>query len=224
MQMNSLFQTDKRDEELDRIAIGITEGAKNCTTVIKKINTLCQNPKDYPNPYDLINNWARHIFTNQFHDFVEEWISPIIISAEDEENLANAFFSYFICLTPFFYENKKIISPDIIKSKKYKWTNADYKELKVKLLHKWFYSEWDNLDGETKLKLGLDIELKTQKVLKLIDASSKANSSLWNKQKKIDEIIFSGQLMSIVNSVAPSYKHQYQTDLFLKYRTTSKRL
>ena len=117
MQMNSLFQTDKRDQALERLAIGITEGAKNCTTLIKKINSLCQKPKDYPNPSDLINEWTGHLFTNQFHDFIDEWISPNIISVENEEELANEFFSYLASLTPFFYENKSMISPDIISPK-----------------------------------------------------------------------------------------------------------
>lgn len=189
--MNSLFQTEKRDEALERLSIGITEAAKNCTTVIKKINSLCQSPEKYPNPSNLISEWTGHLFTNQFHDFIEEWILPNTISVENEEELANAFFNYFACLTPFFYENKKIISPDIIKPKKYKWTTDDYKTLKLKLLHKWFYGEWDNLDPETKLEIGLKIELKTQKVIKSIGISSKANLSILNKQKKIDEIVFS---------------------------------
>ncbi len=89
--MNSLFKSDKRDEALERLAIGITEGAKNCTTVIKKINTLCQKPKDYPNPSELINEWTEHLFTNYFHDYIDEWLSPKTISIEHEEKLANVF-------------------------------------------------------------------------------------------------------------------------------------
>lgn len=217
--MNSIFKSDKRDEALERLAIGITEGAKNCATVIKKINTLCQEPKNYPNPLELINKWTEHLLTNYFHDFIEEWISTSTISVEHEEELANAFFNYFASLTPFFYENKTIISPELIKPKKYKWTAEDYKELKIKLLYTWFYSEWDNWDGETKLKLGYKLELNTQKVVKSIAASSKANSSIWNKQKKIDAIIFSNRnnLKTVINKAMPAYQHQYQADLFLKY-------
>lgn len=217
--MNSLFKSDKRDEALERHAIGLTEGAKNCTTVIKKINTLCQNPENYPNPFELISEWSGHLFTNYFHDHIEEWTSPNIISVEHEEELANAFFGYFASLTPFFYENKIITSPEIIKPKKYRWTRDDYKELKVKLLYKWFYSEWDNWDAETRIKYGFKLETDTQKVVKSIAASSKANSSIWNKQKKIDTIVFSGELMTAIQKVMPSYQHQYQTDLFMKYTT-----
>ncbi len=46
MQKNSLFKSDKRNEALERLAIGISEASKNCTTVIKKINSLCQKPND----------------------------------------------------------------------------------------------------------------------------------------------------------------------------------
>lgn len=117
--MNSLFKSDKRDEALERLAIGLTEAANNCTTVIKKINTLCQNPENYPNPFELISEWSEHLFANYFHDYIEEWTSENIISVEHEEELTNAFFSYFASLTPFFYENKTIISPEIIQPRKY---------------------------------------------------------------------------------------------------------
>ena len=93
----------------------------------------------------------------------------------------------------------------------------DYKELKIKLLYRWFYSEWDNWDGETRLKLGLKLELNTKKVAKSIAVSSKANSTSWNRQKKIDDIVFSSELKSVIMKIMPLYKHQYQTDLFLKY-------
>lgn len=217
MQVNSLFQTDKRDEALERLVIGIAEAAKNCTTVIKKINSLCQKPKDYPNPSDLIDEWAGHLFTNQIHDFIDEWTSPNTISVENEEELANEFFCYLASLTPFFHESKSVISPDIINPKKYKWTEDDYKELKIKLLYKWFYNDWDNWDGETRLKHGHALELNAKKVTEAITISSKANSTLWNRQKKIDEIIFSSKLRSVVTKIMPLYKHQYQADLFLKY-------
>ncbi len=115
-------------------------------------------------------------------------------------------------MTPFFYENKTVIS-----SKKYKWTVGDYKELKVKLLQKWFYSEWDNWDGETRLRLGGKLEQNTQKVLESILASSKAKSSIWNKQKQIDAIVLSDDLKMIIKKVMPEYQHEYQNDLFLKY-------
>lgn len=52
--MTSLFKSDKREEALERLAIGLTEGARNCTTVIKKINTLCQDPEKYLAPFELI--------------------------------------------------------------------------------------------------------------------------------------------------------------------------
>lgn len=119
--MQSLFKNEKRDEALERLAIGLTEGVKNCTTIIKKINSLCQNATNYPNPSELINEWTEHVFTNYFHDYIDEWISPKIISTEDEEELSNAFFSYFLMLTPFFYENKIVTSPEIVRSKKFKW-------------------------------------------------------------------------------------------------------
>ena len=217
MQENSLFQTDKRDEALERLVIGISEAAKNCTTVIKKINSLCQSPKDYPNSSDLINEWAGNLFTNQFHDFIDEWISPNIISVENEKELTNDFFCYLASLTPFFYENKSVLSPDIIRPKKYKWTKDDYKQLKIKLVYNWFYSDWGNWDGETRLKHGYALELNTKKVTDLIAASSKANSTLWNRQKNIDDIFYANKLRTVVTKIMPLYKHQYQADLFLKY-------
>lgn len=215
--MDSLFKDNKRDEALERLAIGITEGAINCTTVIKKINSLCQNPENYPNPSELINKWIEHLFTNNFQDFIEEWISPKTISVEHEEELANAFFNYFASLIPFFYENKTVVSPEIVKPKKYKWTADDYEKLKVKILHKWFYSEWDNWDGETRLELGYKLELNTQKVMRTISASSKAKSSIWNKQKKVEAIIFSDDLKMVIKKAVPNYQHEYQNDLFLEY-------
>lgn len=165
----------------------------------------------------VCSEWSKCLFTNYFHDYIEEWTSPNIISIEHEEELSNAFFGYFASLTPIFYENKTIISPEIIKPKKYRWTENDYEELKVKLLYKWFYSEWDNWNSETRLKHGYKLELDTQKVVKLIAAASKANSSIWNKQKKIDSIFFSSDLMTEIHKAMPSYQHQYQADLFLKY-------
>ncbi len=215
--MNSIFLPGKRDKALERLTIGITESAKNCTIVIKKINSLCQQPEKYPDPYKLISEWAEYLFTNYFHDHIEEWISPNIITLEHEKELANTFFKYFASLTPFYYENKKIISPNFMKAQKYKWTADDYKELKLKLIQKWFYNEWDNWDGETKLKLGFKIEMDAQNVLKSIATSSKIKTSVWNKDKKIEKILYSDNLRSQINNVMPSYKHQYQTDLFLKY-------
>ncbi len=215
--MKSIFKSNKRDEALEQLSIGITEGAKNCTTVIKKINTLCQNPEKYPNAFDLINEWSEHLFINHFHDYIEEWTSPNIISVEQEEELSNAFFGYFASLTPFFYENKTIISPEIINPKKFRWTADDYKELKVKLLHKWFYSQRNNLDGETILKRGFKLELDMQKIVKSISVSSKANTSILNKRRKVDTIVFPSNLMVMVNKIMPSYPHQYQVDLFQKY-------
>ena len=105
--MNSVFKSKKRDDALEHLAIGITEGAKNCTTVVKKINTLCQDPEKFPNPFELINVWSEYLFTNYIHDYIEEWTSPNIISIEQQEELSNAFFGYFASLTPFFYESKR---------------------------------------------------------------------------------------------------------------------
>lgn len=215
--MNSIFKSTRRDDALERLAIGITEAAKNCTTVVKKINTLCQDPERFPNPFELINEWTEYLFSNYFHDHIEEWTSLNIISIEQQEELSNAFFGYFASLTPFFFESKTVISPEIIRPKKYKWTADDYKELKLKLIYNWFYNEWDNWDGETRLKNGFKLESDTQKVVKLIAASSKTNASIWNKQKKIDTIVFSDNLMSTILNAMPSYKHQYQADLFKKY-------
>ncbi len=215
--MNSIFKLKKRDDALERLAIGITEAAKNCKTVVKKINTLSQAPEKYQNPIDLINEWSEYLFTNHYHDFIEEWTSPNIISIEQQEDLSNAFFCYFASLTPFFYERKTVVSPEIMRPKKYRWTEEDYKELKLKLIDKWFYSEWDNWDAETRLRYGSKLQTNAQQVVKAINFSSKANSSIWNKQKKIDEIIFSDDLMSTILKVMPSYEHQYQKDLFKKY-------
>ena len=217
MQENSLFQPGKRDEALEWLVMGISGAARNCATVVKKINSLCQKPDNDSNPSDLIDQWATCLFTNQFHDFIDEWFSPSIISVENEEDLANEFFCCLVSLTPFFYENKSVISPDIVKPKKYIWTEDDYKRLKFKLIYKWFYGEWDNWDGETRLKHGYALESNIKKVTEAIEVSSKANNTLWNKQKKIDDIFFSNRLRSVVMKIMPLYKHQYQADLFLKY-------
>jgi hypothetical protein len=214
--MISLFRDDKRDEALERLAIGITEAAKNCTMAVKKINAICQCPENYSNPGDWINAWIGCLFVN-YYQFTEEWISPVIISVEDEEGLANSFFNYFVSLTPFYFEYRKVISLDIIRPKKYGWTAEDYKELKLKLFYKWFYSEWDSMGGDSKLKIGMSLHWETQRVLRSLAASSRANSALWNKQKKIDDIVFSDNLMSSIRRIKPPYKHQYQSDLFLKY-------
>ncbi len=140
-----------------------------------------------------------------------------MISLENEEELANEFFCYLASLTPFFYENKSVISPDIINPQKYKWTEDDYKEFKIKLLYKWFYSDWENWNGETRLKQGYALELNARKVTEAIAVSSKANSTLWSRKKKIDDIILSNKLHSVVSKIMPLYKNQYQADLFLKY-------
>jgi hypothetical protein len=215
--MKSLFKSDKREEALERLAIGITEASKNCTTVIKKINTLCQRPMDYPNPSELINIWIEHLFMNQFHDYIEDWLSPKTFSVEYESALKNSFFNYFASLIPFFYENKIIMSPELIKPKKYKWTTEDFKELKIKLLYKWFYKEWDNWDVETRLKYGYELDLKTKNVVEIIFASSKAKSKIWNRQRRIDEIVFSDVLKMEVKRIMPDYQYGFQKDLFLKY-------
>ena len=215
--MTSLFQVDKRDEALERLAVGIVWAARNCVTVTKKINLLCQNPEDYPNPSDLMADWIEHLFTNQFHYFVDEKISPSIISTGNEEFLSEAFFCYLVSLTPFFYNNKPITSPHTTKPKKYGWTKNDYKDLTIKLLYKQFYSDWDNWDGAAKLKHGYALELKTKKVTEAIAVSSKADSALWNRQKKIDDIVFSTDLRLAMKKAIPLYKHQHQADLFIKY-------
>lgn len=61
------------------------------------------------------------------------------------------------------------------------------------------------------------MELDFQKVKKSVANSSKVNSSIWNKQKKIDEIVFSDDLKIMMKNVMPEYDHEHQKGLFLKY-------
>jgi hypothetical protein len=210
--MKSLFKPHKRDEALERLVFGITEGAKNCTTVIKKISTLCQNPEKYPSPKELIDKWCDHLFTNYFHDFIEEWISQKTISIENEEKIVNAFFDYLVCLTPFFYENKTIISSDV-KPKKYKWTTDDFKQLKIKLLERWFFSDASQQEMVTMFKKGLRME----QTVKQISACSKAKKTIWKRHEKINNIVSPSSLITVVHAAKPNYDHHVQTDLFLMY-------
>lgn len=211
--MNSLLLADKKDKAFERLAIGIKESAANCTTVIKKLNTICQNPEDYPNPHELITKWSNHVFTNYFHDFIEEWILPKTISIENQERLGDVFFNYFASLTPFFYHNKIILSPDFPKPKKYKWTNKNFEELKWALLRKWFIHDDDELNKKEQHK----IESRMIESVKQIQISIKAKNSFWNKTKKINEVFSLDSVMNVIKEVMPNYQHQYQTDLFLLY-------
>lgn len=214
--MNSLFITSKRDEALESIVSGITQGAKNCATVLKKINVVCQNPNQNPDVSVLINEWCTHLFTNQFHDFIDEWVSPRTISEEKINRIENSFFNYFATLTPLYYENKTIISPDIFTPKKYKWTNEDFNALKIALFTDWFREDFES-SRKNNFKNHVQLEARIEKIVKEISLTIKTKKSMWNKDKKLTEILFPNSLIVLINEIKPDYPHPYQNDLFLNY-------
>jgi hypothetical protein len=220
---------NKREEALDRIALGINEGVRNCSIAINNINIIVQNLDTFSNPSELINGWLERLFSNRFenidkdeiideNDIIDDDnISRNLISSQQIHNLEGAFFNYLVGLIPIYYENRKIKSNWFGKSKTYKWTKEDFKQLKIKVLHRRFYSEWDKWDFETRFKKGAEIEDQMEKVLKIIANSSRANSSFFNKKKKINSIVSTEDLESIVSKIRPEYLSEYQVDLFHKY-------
>ncbi len=227
--MKSPLKENKREEALERIALGINEGARNCSIAINNINIIIQNLETFSNPSELINGWLERLFSNRFDIIneddvtdeneliVEDNISRNLISSQQIYKLEDTFFKYLIGLLPIYYENRIIKSNWFGKSKTYKWTKEDFKQLKIKVLHRRFYSEWDNWDFDTRLKKGAEIEDQTGKVLKIIANSSRANSSFFNKKKKINSIISTEDLNLIVSKIRPEYLSEYQVDLFHKY-------
>ena len=213
--MRRIFKHEKRDEAIERLAFGIVKASENCVTVIKKINSISQNPEKYPNPSEMIFEWHKYLFTNEFHDFVDEWISPKIINPEKLDYLQTLFFDYIISIVPFYFEDKIIISPDL-KPSKHKWNNDDYLILKKKIFtHR--YRESANITRLDNPKEFEKMDKESINSLLIMKNSSNAKKSLWKKDKKIENIFSSENLIKRVNHICPKYEHFHQEDIFLKY-------
>lgn len=213
--MKRIFKPEKRDEAIERLAFEIVKASENCVTVIKKINSISQNPEKYSNPSEMIFEWHKYLFTNEFHDLVDEWISPKIINPEKLDYLQTLFFNYIISIVPFYFEDKIIISPDL-KHNKHKWNNDDYLILKKKIFtHR--YRESINItrlnDPEKFEKMDKD----SINSLLIMTNSRNARKSLWKKNKKIENIFSTDNLIMRVNQICPKYEHFHQEDIFLKY-------
>ena len=54
---------------------------------------------------------------------------------------------------------------------------------------------------------------------KQLKADSAYPIQVFGTNRKNDAIVFSSDFMTVVHRIMPSYHHQYQADLFLKYTT-----
>lgn len=213
--MKKIFKEEKRDEAIERLAVGIVKASENCITVIKKINSISQNPEKYPNPSEMVFEWHKYLFTNEIHDFVDEWISPKIINPEKLDDLQTQFFDYIISIVPFYFEDKIIISPHLTPTK-HKWNNEDYLILKKKIFeHR--YKENGNITRLNNLEKFEMIDKESINSLIIMKKSSHAKKSYWKKNEKIENIFSTHNLNKKVSNICPEYEHFYQKDIFLKY-------
>ena len=213
--MKKIFIDEKRNLAIERLAIGIVKASENCITVIKKINSISQNPEKYKNPSELINQWHIHLFTNDFHDFIDEWVCPKIIDTDKLNCLQTHFFDYFVSIVPFYYDNKIIISPNLT-PRKHKWNQEDYLVLKKKIFEQ-RYKEIEKITIIDNPKLFDKIDKESINSLTIMRTSSEVIRSRWKKEKKIEKIFSTDKLNLLVMNTCPEYKYFYQKDIFLKY-------
>ena len=215
--MRGIFDEIKRDNALERLAIGIVQGTKNSVTVIQRINSISQNPEKYSNPSEYIIEWTQYLFNNTFHVFSDDYLVPLSISNAELSKLETCFFNYFISLIPFYFENKRIISPSA-QREKFIWSKEDYTLLKVNIFKEKYKEDWNmsRLDNPGRMEV---IDNETKYSLNLIKKSSRVKKSLWNKERKMRQIFFPEFLTEYIYITKPKYQHQYQTDIFMKYST-----
>ena len=211
--MESLLKDKKRDEALDRISIGIAEGAKNCVIVIKKICTICHKPEKYENISDLLDTNLNYLMTNKFYNQVEDWTFKAIISPENQIRLENNFFAYFFSLLPLHFQDEKVEEP--WGSKKYKWTKNDFKELIINCSKKWFEIPRNKpYILKEDFNAIIFIENEFEKIKEKIFASQKAKKSIFNKEQKLSKILLPEYLFYEINNAKPQNFKEYQVILF----------
>lgn len=197
--MKSILNDAKRDEALERIAIAIAEGSKNCVIVIKKICTICQYPDQYERPTELLEEYLTYLMTRKFHNQVKNWTT-----------LENSFFAYFFSLLPLHFRDEKVKEPSIINAKTYKWTKKDSEELIYKCIEKWFKDKWIVEDWETILHN----EYEIKKLMDRYYASLKAKNAIFRKKEKLASVLLPEFLFTEINNIRPSKFKEYQIILF----------
>lgn len=209
----SLLKTDKRELAFDWIAKSISAGALNCSLIIIKIHTICQNPANQDNLKKLIKEWLNHIFSAEFQSTFEEWTSEIIVSPESRFKIENIFFNYLSSYMPIFFLNKKF---KISRFKTYKWTKQDFEDLKNKTLENWFSEQYNNSveNGVEDLKF---VEFRVKKVINNINAVAKENSRWFPRSGQMEFLLSLGAREYELNELLPEFEHSYQKDLFEIY-------
>lgn len=200
--MQSLFCDDKRDKAIDYLANLIFLGSKNAATVIKKINTACQNPEKFNDPHFLIEQWSKNLYTNKIYDLADDWQASVLITSEKLNKIEYSFFKYSLVLSGLFYYKKTIVLDDILTKRKYKWTNKDFYKLQLTLLKLW---EQNN---------GI---INKSDVSSILNDFIKAKNSFFFKNKKIDEALIVNFLINEMHNICPLNLKPYQSDMFKNY-------
>lgn len=200
--MESLFCDDKKDEAINYLANLIFIGSRNAATVIKKINTACQNPEKFNDPNFLIKQWNENLYTNEIYDLADDWQASVLIPSKKLSEIEYSFFKYSLGLSGLFYYKKTVIVDTFLSKKKYKWTDQDFNKLQFALLNLW---EQNNGNADKK-----DIFL-------ILNAFIKAKNSLLFKSKKMDETLRIDFLINEMENICPLNLKPYQSDMFKSY-------
>lgn len=200
--MESLFLDDKRDEAIDYLANLIFKGSRNAATVIKKINTACQNPEKFNDPNFLIKQWNECLYTNEIFDLADDWQASVLIPSENLNEIEFEFFKYSLGLSALFYYKKKLVIRDIFSKKKYKWTEQDFNKLQSILLNLWI----QNYGYKDKSEIFL-----------IFNAVIKAKNNLLFNSKKISKSLDIDFLIKKSDEICPQNLKPYQRDMFKNY-------
>lgn len=199
--MESLFCDNKRDEAINYLANLIFIGSQNAATVIKKINTACQNLEKFNDPNFLIIQWNKNLYINEIYDLADDWQASILIPSEKLCEIEYSFFKYSLVLSGLFYYKKTILD-NFQTKKKHKWTDEDFDKLQLALLKLW---EQNNGD------------INKKDAFLLLNAFIKAKNSFLFKSRKIDEALSINFLINKMQNICPLNLKPYQADMFKYY-------
>src|SRR5690606_8972475 len=127
-----------------------------------------------------------------------------------------SFFNYIISLVPFYYDNIVIVPPNSNQSIKYKWSDDEFLLLKKKVIEE-RYKEYWNQKLVDNIELSQKIDEESLSSLKILNLSSRVKRTYFWKSQKIKKILSTEGVYNVVINACPTYKYQYQKDVFLKW-------
>ena len=211
--MRSKLKPEKREKAFEWIAQRIIAGAKNCSTAIIKIHTICQNPEKFNDPNRLIETWLKHLFTSELHSSYEDWTSNKNTTPKTRATIEYFFFSLCISYIPILFLDKKL---NLTKLKEKKWTNKDFQDLRLTIMKYWFEEEFFEYENND-LPIPKSLENKVKEIMSITSAVAKAQKKLFTNESRLEFLLSTSPLELKIKEILPKFEHSYQSDLYELY-------